>query len=172
MKTSKKGLDIIKKYEGFRNAPYLCAAGVPTIGFGSTYYEDGRRVKLTDEPILRARAEELLKNVLNGFEEDVNYLVTSRINQNQFDALVSFTYNLGSDIDDDVIPEGLGDSTLLKKVNKNPNDETIANEFKKWNKATINGKRQILKGLVKRRNEEAFLYFTPIELPYKCTKNE
>lgn len=90
MKASKKGIDIIKKYEGFRNTPYLCPANVPTIGFGSTFYEDGRSVKLTDKPITRKRAEQLLKNVLNKYEEEVNYSVTSSINQNQFDALVSF----------------------------------------------------------------------------------
>jgi lysozyme len=154
MKTSKKGLDIIKKHEGFRNAPYLCPANVPTIGFGSTYYEDGRRVKLTDEPITRKRATQLLKNVLNKFEEEVVHSVSSSVNQNQFDALASFIYNVGG--------SNFRASTLLKKVNANPEDENIKVQFSRWNKATVNGKRIALKGLTKRRNEEAYLYFTPI----------
>ena len=165
MKASKKGLDIIKKYEGFRNAPYLCPANVPTIGFGSTFYEDGSSVTLEDEPITRARAVELLKNVLNKYEEELNYSVTSVINQNQFDALVSFVYNVGT--------VNFFTSTLLKRVNNNPNDKDIAYQFKRWNKARVNGTLTVLKGLKRRRNEEAYLYFQEVkELPYKCTKNE
>lgn len=156
MKVSKKGLDLIKKYEGFRNAAYLCPANVATIGFGSTFYEDGSSVTLQDEPITRARAEQLLKNVLNKFEEEVNYSVTTKINQNQFDALVSFIYNIGT--------INYLCSTLLKRINKNPNDENISFQFKRWNKARVNGKLTVLKGLKRRRNEEAFLYFTPIEV--------
>lgn len=164
MKASKNGLDIIKKYEGFRNAPYLCPANVPTIGFGSTFYEDGSSVTLYDEPITRARAVQLLKNVLNKYEEEINYSVTSNINQNQFDALISFVYNIGT--------VNFFTSTLLKRVNNNPNDEDISYQFKRWNKARVNGKLTELKGLKKRRNEEAYLYFSPVEEPpYKCTKN-
>ena len=89
-------------------------------------------------------------------EEIVNNLLKTTVTQNQFNALVSFAYNVGSDIDADDIPEGLGDSTLLKKVNKNPNDLSIMAEFLKWNKS--NGK--VSNGLVKRRKLEAKLYFT------------
>lgn len=147
MKISKEGLDLIKKYEGFRNHPYLCSANVPTIGYGNTYYPNGNKVTLNDPPITKQRAEELLLIIVASFEKGVNRLVKSSINQNQFDALVSFAYNLGV--------TALSTSTLLKKVNVNPNDPSIKNEFKKW--VNAGGKR--LKGLVRRRNEEAFLYF-------------
>jgi lysozyme len=147
-KTSKKGIDLIKKYEGFRSEPYLCPANVATIGFGTTFYPDGKKVKLTDSPISETIAEVILKRQLEKFEQYVDSYCIDSINQNQFDALVSFCYNLG--------PTNLKSSTLLKKVNKNPNDPTIKDEFMKWVKA--GGKT--LKGLVARRKEEAELYFS------------
>ena len=150
MKVSKQGLEIIKKHEGFRSKPYLCPAGVPTIGYGSTYYPDGKRVKMTDNAIDKVSAETLLYMTLNKFEDCVLNAVKSNINQNQFDALVSFTYNLGCG--------NLNKSTLLKKVNVDPCDRSIVNEFMKWNKA--GGK--VLKGLTTRRHDEATLYFTDI----------
>lgn len=145
---SKKGIDLIKKYEGFRSKPYLCPANVPTIGFGATFYPDGRKVKLTDEPVNEVIAEVILKKQLEKFEQYVDSYSTDKLNQNQFDALVSFCFNLG--------PANLKASTLLKKVNANPNDPTIKDEFMKWVKA--GGKT--LKGLVSRRAEEASLYFS------------
>ena len=96
MKTSPQGLAIIKKFEGFRSKPYLCPAGVPTIGYGSTRYEDGRPVKMTDAPITEAQAQELLQATLAKYEDCVNGAVKMPINQNQFDALVSFAFNVGS----------------------------------------------------------------------------
>jgi lysozyme len=147
MKTGKNGIELIKKYEGFRSKPYLCPADVPTIGYGATYYENGNKVKLTDAPISEARAQELLANMLGHYEDGVNRYVQREINQNQFDALVSFTYNLGVG--------ALQKSTLLKRVNANPCDPDIAVQFKKWVKA---GGKTLL-GLVKRRTEEAELYF-------------
>lgn len=145
---SKAGLNLIKKYEGFRNHPYLCPSDIPTIGYGNTFYEDGTKVTLNDEPITKKRGEELLKLVVKDFEDAVNDFVNVEINQNQFDALVSFAYNVGTG--------ALSRSTLLKKINKNPDDPSIENEFKRWNKS--GGK--ILKGLTKRRNSEAYLYFS------------
>lgn len=150
MKSSKGCIEILKKHEGFRSKPYLCPAGVPTIGYGSTYYPDGKRVKMTDPAIDKVAAETLLYLTLKKFEDCILNAVKSNINQNQFDALVSFTYNLGCG--------NLNKSTLLKKVNANPCDATISNEFAKWDKA--GGKR--LNGLTKRRNDEAALYFTDI----------
>jgi len=147
MEISKRGLEIIKKHEGLRLSPYLCPADIPTIGYGNTFYENGVKVKLTDAPITNERAEELLKNTLKKFEDGVNKYVTREINQNQFDALVSFAYNLGVG--------SLQTSTLLKRVNENPCDEDIKYQFSRWNKA--GGK--VLNGLTKRRKEEAELYF-------------
>jgi len=156
MKLDDKGYLLITKFEGFSAKPYLCSAAVPTIGYGSTFYEDGSKVTINDKPITKERAIDLFKVVADKFAKDVTKLVVSNINQNQFNALVSFAYNVGSDIDTDTIAEGLGDSTLLKKVNKNPNDPTIRYEFLKWNKA--GGK--IVTGLTRRRNEEASIYFS------------
>lgn len=156
MMLDNKGVLLIAQFEGLRLKPYLCSAGVPTIGYGSTFYPSGRKVTMSDKPITQETAFWMLKQVANMFAKDVDSLVTSNINQNQFNALVSFAFNLGSDIDADNIPEGLGDSRLLKRVNANPNDPEIAREFVKWNKA---GGR-VLDGLTKRRLKEAELYFT------------
>ena len=158
MTLDNKGYLLIAQFEGLRLKPYLCSAGVPTIGYGSTFYPSGRKVTMRDKPITQETAFWMLKQVANMFAKDVDSLVTSNINQNQFNALVSFAFNLGSDIDADNIPEGLGDSRLLRRVNANPNDPEIAREFVKWNKA---GGR-VLDGLTKRRLKEAELYFTPL----------
>ena len=147
-KISKKGLDLIKKFEGLKLKPYLCSAGVPTIGYGNTLYENGKKVSLKDTIITEQRATELLSNSLQNLEQHVDSFCRDDINQNQFDALVSFAFNLG--------PYNLKSSTLLKKVNKNPNDPNIRDEFMRWTKA--GGK--VLKGLVERRKCEADLYFS------------
>ena len=147
-KTSLKGVELIKKYEGFRSKPYKCEAGVATIGYGATYYPNGQKVKLTDPAIDEKHASILLEAMLNPYEKAVDSYCRDDINQNQFDALVSFAYNLGN--------SALKSSTLLKKANANPNDKTIRNEFLKW--VNSDGKR--LKGLVIRRTDEADLYFT------------
>lgn len=148
--------EFIKSKEGFSTKPYLCSAGVPTIGFGSTLYPNGVRVTLADKEITKERAEEIFDWHLSLFEKDVNFLLAGvNVNQNQFDALLSFAYNVGSDIDQDNIPEGLGDSTLLKKVRNNPEDVSIEQEFLKWNKA----KGVPVRGLTLRRQQEANIYF-------------
>ena len=147
-KISNLGLELIKKYEGFKAKAYLCPANVITIGYGSTYYENGTKVKLTDPLITKERAAELLEALLVSYERSVDSYCVDTINQNQFDALCSFAYNCGVG--------NLKSSTLLKKVNKNPNDPTIKDEFLKWNK----GGGKVLTGLTKRRIEEAQLYFS------------
>jgi len=149
MKTGTNGLYLIKSFEGLYHKPYLCPAGVPTIGYGTTIYPSGNKVKLTDKTITEAEAETYLMSDLAKFEQSVSHLVTDTINQNQFDALVSFAYNLGAN--------ALSTSTLLKKVNRNPNDASIRTEFLRWNKAA--GK--VLNGLTRRRIAEANLYFKP-----------
>lgn len=157
MKTGARGRAIIKEFEGLKLAAYVCPAGHLTIGYGSTRWPDGRRIAATDRLKNEAEADALLTTTLKGFERDVNRLLGRvRVNQNQFDALVSFAFNVGSDIDDDRIPDGLGDSTLLRKVLANPNDPTIRDEFAKWNK----GGGRVLNGLVRRRAAEAALYFS------------
>lgn len=146
---SVKAILIIKQCEGCRLKPYLCPAGIPTIGWGSTRYPNGVRVSMKDPAITQAKADEMLLCDLKAFEADVTSLTKSvKLNQNQFDALVDFSYNCGVG--------NLRSSTLLKKVLSNPNDTSISLEFAKWNKG--NGK--VLPGLVKRRKLEADLYFS------------
>jgi lysozyme len=142
-KIGKKGLDLIKSFEGLRLTSYLCAANVVTIGYGST----GKHVK-KGMVITEDYANRLLLEDVSRFQKAVNKMVTSNISQNQFDALVSFAFNLG---------EGaLQKSTLLKKVNANPMDASITGEFAKWNKAGS----KVLAGLTRRRESEAKLYFS------------
>jgi lysozyme len=143
-----KGYLLITKFEGLRLKPYLCSAKIPTIGYGNTYYPDGKRVTLLDKDITKQEAFDMFKEVANRFAKRVDTLVTSNLNQNQFNALVSFAYNVGTG--------NFSSSTLLKKVNRNPDDLTIKDEFLRWNKA--GGK--VLNGLTNRRNEEAILYFS------------
>lgn len=147
-KASQKGLDLIKRFEGLELKPYKCPAGIPTIGYGNTYYPSGSKVKLTDPAITKEKAEDLLKFLLGSYEKSVDSFCRDDISQNQFDALVSFAYNCGVN--------NLKSSTLLKKVNANPNDPTIKAEFLKWNKAS----GRVLTGLTKRRQAEADLYFS------------
>ena len=147
-KLSQKGLELIKSFEGLSLKPYVCAGGINTIGYGSTYYTNGKKVTLQDKPITKEQAEELIKHSLSTYEKAVDSFCRDDISQSQFDALVSFAYNLGTD--------ALQKSTLIKKVNANPQDPTIKAEFLKWNKA---GGRA-LAGLTKRRQAEADLYFS------------
>jgi lysozyme len=147
MKLNARGYDLIKQYEGYSDRPYLCPAGIPTIGFGNTYYPNGTKVKLTDKQITREYANEMLQFVADNFAKEVSKSIKSIISQNQLNALTSFAYNLGM--------TNFRNSTLLKKVNANPNDPTIKEEFLKWNKS--NGK--ILQGLINRRRAESNLYF-------------
>ena len=148
MKISENGLKLIKKFEGLSLKPYLCSAGIPTIGFGNTFYENMKKVTLQDETITEERADSLFNFlVTTNFVNVVNRLVIVDINQNQFDALVSFVYNLGSG--------NFERSTLVKKVNQE--DFIGASlEFEKWNRAS--GK--VLSGLTKRRLAEKELFLS------------
>ena len=143
MEINEKGLNLIKSFEGLRLEAYLCPAGVWTIGYGHTKGVK-KGMKITKE-----KADELLMEDLQEFQKGVEKL-TSRVKliDNQFSALVSFAFNLGLG--------NLENSTLLKKVNRNPNDETIRNEFMKW----IYAGGKPLEGLKRRRKHEADLYFT------------
>jgi len=146
MEISDKGLDLIKEFEGFKGQPYLCPAGVPTIGYGTTMYDHGKSVTLADDAISEEYASELLRaQVDEWYGSQVNNLTFGEMTQGEFDALVSFTYNLGSG--------NLSRSTLLKKFNAGDHAGAHA-EFPKWNKA--GGK--VLAGLTRRRKAEADLF--------------
>lgn len=141
MKTSSKGIELIKEHEGFSSRGYLCPAGKWTIGYGHT-----GGVKSGDV-ISKWQAEELLRKDVLTAERALNRQRLP-LSQNQFDALVSFTFNVGVG--------NFQKSTLLRKVRVNVNDPSIAVEFKKW----VYGGGKVLPGLVKRRQAEAGLYFS------------
>lgn len=140
MKTSSKGIEFIKRHEGFRARAYKCPAGVWTIGYGHT------RGVNNGDVITKEQGERFLIQDLQTAEREVNShgLI---INQNQFDALVSFVFNVGVG--------NFSRSTLLRKLKVNTNDSTISYEFSRWK----NGGGKVLPGLVKRRKEESELYF-------------
>ena len=148
MKISEKGLNLIKKYEGFSSKPYMCPANVPTIGYGSTYYPNGTKVKLSDDSISEDEATQILEYIAQkDFGSAVNKFVIVELTQNQFDALVSFAYNIGR--------TAFENSTLLKLLNRGEY-EAAAEQFEKWNKS--GGK--VLSGLTKRRFDEQKLFLS------------
>lgn len=146
MKLNKEGADLIKEFEGCKLKAYQCSAKKWTIGYGNTFYEDGKPV-LPGHAITQEKANQLFELISADFSAKVAKLVPLHITPNQFGALTSFAYNCG------VV--NLQKSTLLKKVNANHNDQSIRAEFLKWNKA--GGK--VLAGLTRRREAEANLYF-------------
>lgn len=146
MKTSEWGLKFIKRFEGLYLHTYDDGVGVATIGYGHTSSAGGPKVTW-GQTITREEADQLLKDDLARVEKDVERLVKVPLNQNQFDALVSFHFNTG----------GLGKSTLLKKLNKGDYD-SVPTELMKWNK----GGGSVMAGLVTRRNEEGKLFTKPV----------
>jgi len=141
MKISEKGLNLIKRHEGLRLKSYMCPAGKWTIGYGHT------RTAKPDQYITEDTAEELLI-----LDLDVACIVVesslNNLTQNQFDALVSFVFNVGSG--------NFRKSTLLKKIKANATEEAIREQFYRW----VYANKNILGGLVKRRKDEADLYFS------------
>lgn len=144
-KTGTSGKNLIKEFEGFRATSYLCPAGVWTIGYGTTKM-NGKNIKQSAK-ITTEEAEVLLEEDLKKFEDGVNKLVSVELTQNQFDAIISFVYNLGIG--------SLQKSTLLKKLNAGLTSEA-ADEFLKWDKA----KGERLPGLTRRRKAERDLFLS------------
>lgn len=148
MKVSDKGIKLLHQFEGCKLEAYLCPASIPTIGYGNTFYLDGTPVKLGDK-ITQEQANELFKNTLVNFENCVlKALGKTKVNQNQFDAMVSLCYNIGCG--------NFRKSSVLRFVSLNPNDPAIETAFLLWNK--IGGK--VSKGLQRRREAESSLYFS------------
>jgi lysozyme len=136
MKVDQAGIDFLHEREGYRSKPYLDTVGIATIGYGNTYYPNGKKVTMQDKPLTKETANELFQVTLKYFEDQVSDLVTSNVSQNQFNALVSFTYNVGVG--------NLQRSTVLKRINANPNDPTIREAFLRFNKPPeIIGRRQM-----------------------------
>lgn len=153
-----KCVDLVKKYEGFRATPYLCPAGKPTVGYGTTEYAKGLPVMIGDPPITEQLAEEFLREQLTNFWDEVDKTTEKKLNGNQLSAVTSLAYNIGI--------KAFKVSTILKKILVNTSDKSIYNEFLRWNKA--NGVE--LAGLTKRRKEEADLYFYEDKIPVVFAK--
>ena len=139
MNISQEGLSLIKKFEGCELEAYKCAAGVWTIGYGST-----KGVKEGDS-IIQEEADKLLLHEMEEYEGYINDMVNVNLEQNQFDAMVSWVFNLG--------PANLKASTLLKVLNAK-DYEGVPAQIKRWNKA--GGK--VLQGLIRRREAESLLF--------------
>lgn len=146
MQISNAGISLIKEFEGCRLKAYQDSVGVWTIGYGWTQPVDGRKIG-PGMVIDQATAERLLKCGLVQYEQGVNQLVKVIITQGQFDALVSFSYNLGL--------RSLSTSTLLRKLNAG-DKQGAADEFGKW----VNAGGVRLNGLVKRREAERKLFLS------------
>ena len=146
MRIEKAGLSLIKRWEGFRSKPYADIVGVFTIGYGNTYYRDGRKVGPKDRPLTEPEAYALMVDILDrDFVPKINKLIVVDVGQNMFDACCSLAYNIGSG--------AFGKSTLLKKVNS-LDFGGAALEFEKWAKAG----GTIVQGLLNRRREEKALF--------------
>jgi GH24 family phage-related lysozyme (muramidase) len=147
MKTGERGLKLIKEFEGCKLTAYICPAGVWTIGIGSTRYSDGSAVKRGQTLANEEAALLLLSKTLASYEHAVNAIKVD-LTQNEFDALVSLTYNIGA--------RNLANSTLVKMLKAGDSKAEIAKQFLRWDKA--GGKP--LAGLTRRRNAEAELFLS------------
>jgi lysozyme len=147
MKVTERALALIKEHEGLRLSAYLCPANKPTIGYGATFYQDGSKVKIGDK-ITTEEADKLLAFHINHFSKGLISLVPKSLNDNQFSALVSFSFNVG-----------IGNfkaSTLRRHILSNKTEQEIREQFNRW----VYSKGKKLNGLIKRRKDEADLYFS------------
>lgn len=126
MKLDENGYRALHEREGLRLKPYLDTRGIPTIAMGNTYYSDGRKVTMQDNALTNEQAQWLAKTTADKFAFEVDKLVKSNVNQNQFNALVSLAYNIGLN--------GFKNSTVLRLVNANPGNGKIQDAFMMWTK--------------------------------------
>jgi|TARA_R110000823_G_scaffold229911_1_gene356812 lysozyme len=145
MKINEAGLELIKNFEGFSNSPYLDPVGIPTIGFGSIWNDDGSPVTMEQSDLDEKEAERFLRREVHHIEKSIKRLIQSELTSNMFSSLCSFTYNVGTG--------ALQRSTIRMKLNRGWY-EAAADEFPKWRKA---GGR-VLQGLVRRRIAERALF--------------
>lgn len=149
MRISQRGIDLIKKFEGIRLKSYICPAGVLTIGYGHTGSDVYPNQQITEE-----EAEKLLWKDTESAQQTVSSFVSVKINQNEYDALVSFTFNVG--------PTAFVNSTLLKLLNHGADRKVVAGEFGRWVKA---GSDEPVPGLVRRREAEKALFLEKSKHP-------
>lgn len=148
VRISESGIQLICQFEGFRENPYLDNKGIPTIGYGTIQYDDGTAVTMTDQPISQTRAMELLEFNVNKKCDAINSAVTAGLTQNQFDALCSFTYNVGI--------HAFNTSTLLKELNSG-NITEAADQLLRWDHVGAS----VDIGLLNRRRAEKDLFLKP-----------
>ena len=146
-------IDLIKRWEGFKASAYRCPAGKWTIGYGITA---SAGIGVDPKPGMRvteAEAEAHLRKALEKFAGQIRPAIAYPINENEFGAFLSLTYNIG--------PGGFRGSSALRHFNAGDKERAAA-AIKLWNKATVNGKRQVLRGLVNRRADEVRLFQSPV----------
>jgi lysozyme len=143
MRLDDKGYNALHEREGLRLKPYLDTRGVPTIAMGNTFYLGGKKVTMQDKPLTLREAVKLGRVISDNFAKEVFALLKKEVSQNQFNALVSLAYNIG-------VP-AFSKSTVLRRVNVNPNDPTIKSAFMMWTKN---------KELIGRRKAEVDQYFS------------
>tara|TARA_R110000782_G_scaffold12489_1_gene37413 strand:- start:47 stop:481 length:435 start_codon:yes stop_codon:yes gene_type:complete len=143
MKLDSKGFSDLHEREGLSLLPYLDTKGIPTIAMGNTFYTDGTKVTMKDKKLTILQANILADQVAASFAAEVDKMIKSKVNQNQFNNLVSIAYNIGLN--------GFRTSTFLKLVNVDPNDHNIASAILMWVKD---------KELIGRRCNEAIGYFS------------
>lgn len=149
MRVSQRGIDLIKKFEGIRLKSYVCPAGVLTIGYGHTSSDVTPNMQITEQ-----EAERLLWKDTESAQQAVSSFVSARLNQNEYDALVSFTFNIGS--------TAFVNSTLLRLLNHGAERDIVAGEFMRWVKA---GSNEAVPGLVRRREAEKALFLEKVKHP-------
>jgi lysozyme len=152
MQASNNCFDLIKSQEGCILHPYTDEAGIPTIGWGTIRYPDGVLVTMQDAPVTQDQADDYLACDVKDTVNAVNAMIPSGLNQNQFDSLVDFAYNVGTG--------ALYGSTLLRLIKANPSDPAITNAFLMWSKIHLDGRLVQSAGLLSRRKKEAALYFS------------
>lgn len=143
------GLNLIESFEGCVLKPYLDSVKIPTIGIGTTVYPNGKKVTMQDPPITKDQAYEYLRDHLNKDCAAVEKMLKVVVNDNEFGALVSFAYNVGT--------AALQSSTLLKKLNAG-DKKAAADQFLKWDHAG----GVVVAGLTRRRNAERSLFLHPV----------
>jgi lysozyme len=143
---SYNGVYLICSFEGFVSKPYFDQVGIPTIGYGSTFYPDGRKVTMQDKPVTKEEAIHLMKFYIDTIALPVLNYVKVPLNQNQVDSLLSFIYNVGA--------AGFKSSTLLKRINASAPCDEIQLQFGRW----IRARGKVLPGLIARRKKEALLF--------------
>jgi lysozyme len=139
-------IQFVAKWEGFSGQPYLDVVGIPTIGYGFTYYPDGRKVTMADTPLPRQVADEMLAKHLEKYWKEVGQMCRVPQNERQLSALTAFAYNVGL--------MALRNSTLLRNINSKAPLREIEKQFLRWNKA----KGTEIQGLTNRRKDEYALY--------------